>query len=68
MRFFEPPCDQGPEKHTNIKEYLPEAGFDLLPAVLPIDLDRGSSGPGRSGALTWDSPIKTLLKTLLKPY
>ena len=24
---------QGPEKHTNIKEYFPEAGFDVLPAV-----------------------------------
>ncbi len=24
--------DQGPEKHTNIKEYLPEAGLDVLPA------------------------------------
>ncbi len=23
----------GPEKHTNIKEYVPEAGFDVLPAV-----------------------------------
>ena len=24
---------QGPEKHTNIKEYFPEKGFDVLPAV-----------------------------------
>ncbi len=24
---------QGPEKHTNIKEYFPETGFDVLPAV-----------------------------------
>ncbi len=27
------PVTQGPEKHTNIKEYFPEMGFDLLPAV-----------------------------------
>ncbi len=25
--------NQGPEKHTNIKEYFPETGFDVLPAV-----------------------------------
>ncbi len=24
---------QGPEKHTKIKEYFPETGFDVLPAV-----------------------------------
>ena len=24
---------QGPEKHTNVKEYFPEKGFDVLPAV-----------------------------------
>ncbi len=25
--------DQGPEKHTNIKEYSPEADLSVLPAV-----------------------------------
>ena len=24
---------QSPEKHTNTKEYFPETGFDVLPAV-----------------------------------
>ncbi len=27
------PQDHGPEKHTNIKEHVPETGFDVLPAV-----------------------------------
>ena len=42
---------QGPDKHANIKEYFPEAGFDVLPAVP----GRRAAGPPSAIDFRWVS-------------